>query len=276
MTSAPRRIRTFDLPLRRRSVIACERWSYDASSPLHLHKCLPGTYTDILTAVPSRAGECRFVRVTSVLIFARAPACVAFVLAPTPDGQGHPPAAGSRQDLRCAPRGSGIRPAAIDAPMPDGGTPPQRSAPADPPTPDHTHAWEGPPRAPGETLHHASTLARPRAATHAVPTTHHPAGDSNPLRPEARLHTAKRNACSASQSHTERRFGSQGDHSSATYYRAQIIHSCALSVTAKYESRRPDSDTNSGKGQQPPRHHRPQPDRPPTNRANGSETAPTP
>ena len=92
-----------------------------------------------------------------------------------PDGQGHPPAVGSRQDLRRAPRGPGIRPAAIDTPVrPDGDIPPQRSAPADPPTPDHTHAREGPPRAPGETLHHAGTLARPRAATHAVPTSHHP------------------------------------------------------------------------------------------------------
>jgi hypothetical protein len=43
------------------------------SSPLHLHKCLSGAYTDILAVVPSRDGECRFVRVTSVLIFARAP-----------------------------------------------------------------------------------------------------------------------------------------------------------------------------------------------------------
>ncbi len=58
------------------------------SSPLRLHKCWPGAYTVILAVVPPRAGECRFVRVTSVLIFARAPACVAFVLARTPGQPG--------------------------------------------------------------------------------------------------------------------------------------------------------------------------------------------
>ena len=46
--------------------------------------------------------------------------CCLCVGANTPDGQGHPPAAGSRQDLRCAPRGPGIRPAAIDTPVPAG------------------------------------------------------------------------------------------------------------------------------------------------------------
>ena len=42
------------------------------SSSLHLHKCLSGAYTVILAAVPPCAGECRFVRVASVLIFTRA------------------------------------------------------------------------------------------------------------------------------------------------------------------------------------------------------------
>ncbi len=68
------------------------------SSPLHLHKCWSGAYTVILAVVPPRAGECRFVRVTSVLIFARAPACVVFVLARTP---GRP---GTSARSRVAPR----------------------------------------------------------------------------------------------------------------------------------------------------------------------------
>ena len=56
------------------------------------------------------------------------------------------------------------------------------------------HARLGRTTAPRRDFHHASTLARPWAATHAVPTAHHP-----------RLRIAKRNACSASQSHAERR-----------------------------------------------------------------------
>jgi hypothetical protein len=134
------------------------------------------------------------VRVTSVLIFARAPACVAFVLARTPDGQGHLPRVDSRQDLRCASRTR--HPACRHRRAGPGPTavPPQRSAPADPPAPDHTHAWEGPPR-PGETFITPAHWPAPRAATHAVPTAHHP-----------RLRIAKRNACSASQSQAEHRF----------------------------------------------------------------------
>ena len=112
------------------------------------------------------------------------------------------------RDIRPQPAGAKISAARLADPHPacrhghagPGRTavPPQRSAPADPPAPDHTHAWEGPPR-PGETFHHASTLARPWAATHAVPTAHHP-----------RLRIAKRNACSASQSHAERRLRAAG------------------------------------------------------------------
>src|SRR5208283_5660592 len=60
--------------------------------------CWSGAYTVILAVVPPRAGECRFVRVTSVLIFARAPACVVFVLARTP---GRP---GTSARSRVAPR----------------------------------------------------------------------------------------------------------------------------------------------------------------------------
>ena len=90
------------------------------SSPLHLHKCWPGAYTVILAVVPPRAGECRFVRVTSVLIFARAPACVALCWREHPDSQGHLPTIGARQDLRCAPPGPAIRPVAIDTPVPAG------------------------------------------------------------------------------------------------------------------------------------------------------------
>ena len=43
------------------------------------------------------------------------------------------------------------------------------------PAPDHTNAWEGPLRAPGETLHHASTLARHRRQRTLClpPITHH-------------------------------------------------------------------------------------------------------
>ena len=111
------------------------------SSPLHLHKCWPGTYTVILAVVPPCAGECRSVRVTSVLIFARAPGLCCLCVGPTP---GRP---GTSARSRIAPRPplraarTGIRPAAIDAPVPaGGGTPPQRSAPADPPAPDHTNA----------------------------------------------------------------------------------------------------------------------------------------
>ena len=155
------------------------------SSPLHLHKCWSGAHTVILAVVPPRAGECRFVRVTSVLIFARAPACVAFVLARTPGQPGK--FARSRRAPRPplrAPPGPAIRPVAIDAPVPaDSDIPPQRSAPQ---TRRHrtTRTLGKDHRAPGETLHHASTLARPPGrATHAVPTAHHPAGDSNPPEP---------------------------------------------------------------------------------------------
>ena len=112
------------------------------SSPLHLHKCWPGAYTVILAVVPPCAGECRFVRVTSVLIFARAPACVACVLARTPGRPG--PSARSRLAPRPPLRASRTRHPACRhrraGPGPDGGTPPQRSAPADPPAPDHTNA----------------------------------------------------------------------------------------------------------------------------------------
>ena len=115
-----------------------------------------------------------------------------------PDGQGHPPAAGSRQDLRCAPRGpaSGLPPWTRRS-RPDGGTAATqrtgRPAGAGP------HARLGRTTAPRRDFHHASTLARPWAATHAVPTAHHP-----------RLRIAKRNACSASQSHAERRLRAAG------------------------------------------------------------------
>jgi hypothetical protein len=50
------------------------------SSPLHLHKCLPGAYTGILAVMPPCAGECRFVRVVPVSTFPGAPARVGFVL----------------------------------------------------------------------------------------------------------------------------------------------------------------------------------------------------
>ena len=68
------------------------------SSPLHLHKCWPGTYTVILAVVPPCAGECRSVRVTSVLIFARAPGLCCLCVGPTP---GRP---GTSARSRIAPR----------------------------------------------------------------------------------------------------------------------------------------------------------------------------
>jgi hypothetical protein len=43
--------------------------SVKLSSPLHLHQCLSGPCSSIFAAVPTRAGECRFVRVVPVLIF---------------------------------------------------------------------------------------------------------------------------------------------------------------------------------------------------------------
>ena len=100
--------------------MARERQPVKLSSPLHLHKCLSGAYTVILTVVPPRAGECRFVRVTSVLIFPRPRLVLLLCWREHPDGRSHLPAAGSRQDLRCAPRGPGVRPAAIDTPVPAG------------------------------------------------------------------------------------------------------------------------------------------------------------
>ena len=100
--------------------MARERQPVKLSSPLHLHKCLSGAYTVILTVVPLHAGECRFVRVTSVLIFPRPRLVLPLCWREHSDGRSHLPAAGSRQDLRCAPRGPGVRPAAIDTPVPAG------------------------------------------------------------------------------------------------------------------------------------------------------------
>jgi hypothetical protein len=68
------------------------------SSPLHLHKCWPGAYTVILAVVPPCAGECRSVRVTSVLIFAPAPGLRCLCVGPTP---GRP---GTSARSRIAPR----------------------------------------------------------------------------------------------------------------------------------------------------------------------------
>ena len=59
------------------------------------------------------------------------------------------------------PGGPGMRPAARNAPSrPDGGSLPQRGAPADPSVPGHVNAFEAPPCAPGAALHHHSAPAR--------------------------------------------------------------------------------------------------------------------
>ena len=132
------------------------------SSPLHLHKCLSGADTDILAAVPSRAGECRFVRVTSVLIFARAPACVAFVLARTPGRPGT--SARSRLAPRSPLRGWRTRhpPCRHRRAGPGLTAVPHRNA-AHRQTRRRriTRTLGKDHRAPGETLHHASTWPAP-------------------------------------------------------------------------------------------------------------------
>ena len=90
--------------------------------------------------VPPYAGECRFVRVTSVLIFARGPGLCCFCVgAKTPDSQGYLP----RSRLSRLSR-------------PDGGFLPQRGARADPSAPDRTNAFEAPACVPGAALRHAS------------------------------------------------------------------------------------------------------------------------
>ena len=110
--------------------------------------------------VPPYAGECRFVRVTPVLIFARAPGLCCFCVgAKTPDSQGHLPpqparAGSSRMAIPAATRRTG-----------------------GPAAPDHTNASK----------HQRAQQARPSftpaqagpAATHAVPAAHHSAGGSS-------------------------------------------------------------------------------------------------
>jgi hypothetical protein len=167
------------------------------SSPLHLHKCWPGAYTVILAVVPPCAGECRSVRVTSVLIFARAPGLCCLCVGPTPGRPGT--SARSRLAPRPPLRASRTRhPACRHRRAGPGRTvvPHRNAAHRQTRRRRTTRTLGRTTRAPGETLHHASTLARPRAATHAVPTAHHP-----------RLRIAKRNACSASQSYAERLIG---------------------------------------------------------------------
>ena len=169
----------------------------ELSSPLHLHKCWPGTYTVILAVVPPCAGECRSVRVTSVLIFARAPGLCCLCVGPTP---GRP---GTSARSRIAPR------------------PPLRASRTRHLACRHRRAGPGRTMVPHRNAAHRQTRRRrttrtlgrttartrrdspsrqhtgpPPAATHAVPTAHHP-----------RLRIAKRNACSACQSHAERLIG---------------------------------------------------------------------
>ena len=207
------------------------------SSPLHLHKCLSGAYTDILAAVPSRAGECRFVRVTSVLIFTRAPACVAFVLARTPDGQGHLPRVDSRQDLRCASRTR--HPACRHRRAGPGLTAvPHRNA-----APRQTRRRRTT-RTLGKDHHaHQARLSitpahwpASRAATHAVPTTHHPAGDSNP--PETRsttTHSKEKRLLSIPKPHRTPNICDRRDGRSARLRHADrpVMSSSALRVTSR-------------------------------------------
>ena len=138
--------------------------------------------------VPPRAGECRFVRVTSVLIFARAPGLCCFCVgARARTAREICPAAGSRQrPPQCARRNGhcGLPPGTRRS-RPDGGSLPQRGAPAPPSAPGHANAFEAPPCAPGAAPHHHSSPARRPSANK---TTH-----SNEKRPAERG-TARRSA----------------------------------------------------------------------------------
>ena len=136
--------------------------------------------------VPPYAGQCRFVRVTPVLIFARsAGLCCFCVGAKTPHSQGHLPsqsarAGSSRMAIPAATRRTG---------GPAGAGPHERfrstyvRSRRDPPSRQHRPAQR------------QRTLCLLPITMRAAPVT---------LRPEARLRTATRNACSASQSHADR------------------------------------------------------------------------
>ena len=92
--------------------MARERQPVKLSSPLHLHKCLSGAYTVILTVVPLHAGECRFVRVTSVLIFPRPRLVLPLCWREHSDGRSHlpQPARAKISAARLADPASGLPP----------------------------------------------------------------------------------------------------------------------------------------------------------------------
>jgi hypothetical protein len=110
----------------------------------------------MLLRVPPYAGECRFVRVTSVLILARASGlCSSCVGAKAPDrtarGISAPHPARAKTSARHPADRAPDLPPGTGRPRPAGGSLSQRGAPTDPPTPDRADAdaLEVPPRAPG-------------------------------------------------------------------------------------------------------------------------------
>jgi hypothetical protein len=105
--------------------------------------------------VPPYAGECRFVRVISVLIFARAPGLCCFCVgAKAADSQGYLPRSrlvarppqGARRTGHPACRQGHAGPGQMAVPLP------QRGAPAGPPSPGTTRALS---------KHHHAHLAQP-------------------------------------------------------------------------------------------------------------------
>ena len=130
------------------------------------------------------------------------------------------PARAKISAARLADPASGLRPAAIDTPVPAGRryrTTTQRTGR---PAGAGSHARLG--RTTARTRRDSSSRQHtgpgPRAATHAVPTAHHP-----------RLRIAKRNAYSASQSHACRIFAASLALAS-TRWRVQISHFGAVQV----------------------------------------------
>ncbi len=96
---------------------------------------------------------------------------------------------GDARGLKGAPadRACGLPPGTRRS-RPDGGSLPQRGAPADPSVPDHANAFEAPPCAPGAALHHHSAPAR------------RPSADRT-------THSNEKRLLSISKSHSHCRFG---------------------------------------------------------------------
>jgi hypothetical protein len=96
---------------------------------------------------------------------------------------------GDARGLKGAPadRACGLPPGTRRS-RPDGGSLPQRGAPADPSVPGHVNAFEAPPCAPGAALHHHSAPAR------------RPSADRT-------THSNEKRLLSISKSHSHCRFG---------------------------------------------------------------------